>query len=260
MLNRDHPVRCAIMAIMLTAKREAFAIHYAQHRSGPAAYVHAFNVKPGTAQNTIDNAASKLLGDAQIAARIDELVTAATAASPVTMDLAQFFGRLVLIATADPDELIGLRVGNCRHCNGEGFLYQWREREYLQACDMAQDAKEPAPPIHGGFGFRANGPIHPDCPECCGEGVERVVPRDTSKLSPGGRALYAGVKKTRQGLEVKTQDQGKAMEMLGRVLGAYKDTLDIKALLGVVVQHQPLNTTDPHAAEQAYRRMIDRKD
>lgn len=247
------------MAIMLTAKREAFALHYAQHRSGPAAYVHAFSVSPKTNKSTIDANATKLLNNTEIKTRIDELLQAATAASPVTMDLAQFFGRLVQIATADPDELIGLRVGNCRHCNGENFQFQWREREYLEACDKAQAERKPAPPIAGGFGFRANGVINPDCPECCGEGMERVVPRDTSKLSPSGRALFAGVEKTKQGLKVKMQDQGKALDMIGRVLGAYKDSVDLKGLLGIVAQHKPLDTSDPHAAERAYRAMLEGK-
>jgi phage terminase small subunit len=244
-----------IMARVLTAKREKFCQHFAQHRSGPGAWVHAFDAGKMTAR-TIEKEASKLLANPDIAGRIDELMSAATAASPVTMDLAQFFGRLVLLATADPNELIGLKIGNCRHCNGDGFGYQWREREYLEACDLADERKELAPPILGGFGFRRNRPPNPDCPECDGEGVEREVPRDTSKLSAAGKVLYKGVKKTRNGPEIQMHDQTKATELLGRVLGAYKDTLDIKALLGAVVQTKPLDTDDPHAAERAYRDMM----
>lgn len=122
---------------MLTAQQQAFVDHFVTTRSGPAAYRHAYNVKPGTSEKSVSVSASKLLSDPEIRLATEHRITAATAASPVTFTVADALAKWLDIATADPDELIGLRVGACRHCHGEGGGYQWHEREYLAACDLS---------------------------------------------------------------------------------------------------------------------------
>ncbi len=153
---------------------------------------------------------------------------------------------------ADPDELLGLRVGCCRYCYGEGFLYQWREREYIEAIVDG----EPMPDVLGGFGFDHTRPPRKDCPECRGEGLERLVPRDTSKLSPGARALFGGVRKTRHGIEIIMGDRHKALENVARILGAFSDKVELAGTLATVAASIKLSTDDPAEAARQYQALI----
>lgn len=246
---------------MLSGPREAFAQHYAAHRDGVAAYRACYNVRPDTKPTSVSSRASQLLAEQQVADRIAEITTAATALLPATMDVAKALEAWVTIAMADPDELIGLRVGCCRYCYGEGFGFQWKEREYLAALDdyeraVKRDPEAVMPDIAGGFGFRKGRPPRPDCPECEGEGVERVVPRDTSKLSPAAKALYGGVKQTRNGVEVIIADRVKALENVTRMLGGFNDRMRLDANLQTMLQVVRLETTDPIEASRQYQRMI----
>lgn len=139
----------------------------------------------------------------------------------------QVLHRLWLIASADPNELIELRRVNCRFCRGEAHEYQWREREYMQAVKHAERDREPMPDYAGGFGYDDTLDPVPECPECKGEGVERVIPKDTRNLSPSGRALFAGIEKTAQGLKVKTHDQLAALDKIGKHLGMFVDRKEL---------------------------------
>lgn len=248
---------------ILTARKETFVQHYFAHRDGPAAYRSAFEVRPETTDRSIATAASKLLALPEIVERLDELRAAADVANPVTLTVGQALERFVTIALANPDELIGLRVGCCRYCHGEGNGYQWREREYLAALDEAETMRRrdpkgeyPLPDIGGGFGFRVARPPNPDCPECDGEGVERVIARDTSKLSPGAQALFGGVKKTRNGLEVIIADRMKALENATRMLGGFNDKLQLTGGVGAMIDWVRNAPKDPQAAARAYQELI----
>lgn len=145
------------------------------------------------------------------------------------MDVMDVLQRWVAIATADVDELIGLRVGACRYCHGADGLYQWRQTEYIEALERAQKQLNAGlqgvelPEIRGGFGYDATREPNPECTQCDGEGVERIVARDTSKLSPSAQLLYNGVKQTRNGIEIVVADRGKALEAVTRMLGGFKD-------------------------------------
>lgn len=250
------------MAI-LTERQEAFAQHFAAHRDGPSAYRHAFRVRKETTKGSVSAQASRLIGDAKVAARIEEIVSQATATLPATMTVAGALAAWLEIATADPDELIGLRVGCCRYCHGEGFGYQWKEREFLAALDEAErmrrrdpKADHPLPDIGGGFGFRMARPPRADCPECEGEGAERVVARDTSKLSKGARALFGGVKKSRHGLEVIIADRQKALENVTRMLGGFNDKVRLDGSLGQMLDWVREAPKDPQTAARMYRDMV----
>lgn len=85
-------------------------------------------------------AGQKLLADDAIKSFISELTAKLAMANYTTLQ--SCFEMWVNIASADPDELIGLRIGACRHCHGEGFKRQWKYTEYLEACDAAEAAHE----------------------------------------------------------------------------------------------------------------------
>lgn len=240
----------------LTVKQQAFVDRYLQTRDGAGSYRHAFNVRPSTKPKSVSDAASKLLADPEVMAAVERGLSATAAAAPVTFTVADALAKWVEIATADPRELIGLRVGCCRYCWGEAGGYQWHEREYLAACDAAERDKQPLPDPAGGFGFNHTLDPNVDCWKCRGEGVERVVARDTSKLTPSALLLYGGVKSKRDGVEIIIADRMKALENACRIIGAYQDRVKLDGSIGAmaaIVQQMP---NDPKAAARAYQELM----
>ena len=241
----------------LTEKQEKFAQAVGiEGLSQSEAYRRAYAVGKMT-ERALHTEAYKLAIRPHVAQRITELKThkAATAVGTATFDVRKLFETYMAIAFADPNELIGLKVGACRYCHGENHGYQWREREYLDAVGKWERKPDgPLPDIAGGFGYKHFVPPHPDCPECGGDGLERVVPRDSEKLSPGARLLYRGAQQTKDGIKVLIADKDKALENIGRILGAFDDKLRVD-LEGKVAALK-LTTSDPAAAAEAYAKMI----
>lgn len=69
----------------LTQKREAFALAYAETGNGAEAYRRAFDVRAATQHSTVWEAASRLLADSKVKARIEELRTQAASLSIYTI-------------------------------------------------------------------------------------------------------------------------------------------------------------------------------
>lgn len=139
------------------------------------------------------------------------------------------------IATADPNEIVHVRRLCCRHCFGIDYQYQWRDaEEYQQAVQVAINNakeldKEPVLPFDsGGYGFDRLLRPHPKCPYCRGEGYAETHIEDTRDLSHKAKLLYAGVKQTAAGIEIKMKDQDKALENVARHLGMFVDKAEIK--------------------------------
>ncbi|MEM5818880.1 MAG: terminase small subunit, partial [Desulfitobacterium hafniense] len=128
------------------------------------------------------------------------------------------------------------------HCFGIGHQYQWRdEEEYQQAVKAAYDAakgkdEEPVIPSDaGGYGFDKLLRPHPKCPYCRGEGYGEIHIEDTRDLSQKASLLYAGIKQTANGIEIKLKDQEKAWENIARHLGMFNDNVNINANIGVQI-------------------------
>lgn len=249
----------------LTDKQEKFALALGMEgKSQIEAYRLAYHTGK-MAEKTIYTTACKLAKQPKIAARIAELRQEKRddAAAATSFDVVKLLETYIAIAFVDPNELIATRVGACRHCWGVGGAYQWKEREYMQAvadwecaCDRRKPG-EPEPPMpdpSGGFGYRFTAAPNPDCDGCEGEGIHRVVPMDTTKLSPGAKLLYRGVQQTKDGIKVLFRDQDKALDQVGRILGAYDDKLRLD-LQGKMTSLK-LMTSDPKEAADAYQKMI----
>jgi len=131
------------------------------------------------------------------------------------------------IATADANDLTQVRRVCCRHCHGYDHNYQWTEAEYMDAVSKALDAGKEAPDGMGGFGFDMNADPHEACPECGGNGIEMIHIADTRKLKGSARRLYAGVKKTKDGVQILTRDQDAALTNIARYLGLMVDRKEI---------------------------------
>lgn len=224
--------------VKLTAKREKFVQLLFSGQSQTDAYIACYNVRSDISRQRIGVAACGLAKHPDIVARLEELKQAVQ--KEVVMEAADVVRHLIEIATADPNELTQYRRVNCRHCHGINHAYQWKHRgEFTQAMDKWSEAEEeftrrnpqkrykvPEPNDKGGYGFRSNAELNPECPACEGEGIDELHIADTRKLSPAARRLYAGAKRTKNGVEIMMRSQDNALKLLGDRYGLFKTVID----------------------------------
>lgn len=253
----------------LTARQEGFAKAVALGSTKADAYRQNYKTDGWGAQ-AVSEAAQKLIANPTIAARIQKLTEASVkkAEAAFSIDVTKLLQTYFEIAFTNPNELTSMRVGACRHCWGERGLYQWKDFEYEEALvdwqrrHHAWDGKpadrrgdEPQmPDLAGGFGYRFTAGPNPECRKCEGEGVERMRVQDTTLLSPGALHLYRGVQQTKDGYKILFGDKDKALDSIGRMLGAFDDRLRVD-LRGAVASLQ-LTTSDPQEAARAYEGMV----
>jgi len=160
----------------------------------------------------------------------------------IDLEAAQVVQKLWDVVSADPNDLVEMRRDCCRHCYGMNYEYQYTVGEWDTIVDQYEIRRELAeeegrrpprsPAVKGGVGFNRQYPPVSMCPECNGEGVERVLFKDTRYLSPAARELYAGAKITKNGIEILTHNRDKNLEMLGRYLALFTDNLDHRSTDG----------------------------
>ena len=119
------------------------------------------------------------------------------------------------------------------------------------------DAEPPrAPEPAGGVDYDRTRDPNPKCPRCRGEGTERFVPRDTSKLSADALLLYGGVKVKRDGYEVIIADRTKALENVTRMAGGYKDNVRLDGSLSGMLAVAKMENLDPQEATRMYQALL----
>lgn len=202
-----------------------------EQMNGTAAYLRVFKCSPKAAES----GASRLLSQDKIQKGLIDARERLQQTSGVSA--AKVLQQWWQIATADPNDIMQLRRECCRHCHGEGYAFQWRnEDEFQRALEKAEAEAEAAegegkpnlPTDEGGYGFDPEAPPNPDCPECDGRGKGRVHINDTRHLTGSARRLYAGIKQTQHGIEVKTRDQDAALLNIARHLGMLDPKLTLK--------------------------------
>ena len=195
-----------------SARVYRFVEEYAKDRNGTQAAIRA-----GYSAKTAGQQAFDLLKNPQV----QELIAAQVAkiSEIVEFEAADVLREWVLLATADPSKISHVRRVNCRHCWGAFHQYQWKPREYAEACDAAAKFGDGPPDCSGGFDFVLNREPNEACPECEGEGVEETFFADMRTLGPAERKLIAAVKRTKDGLEVKMRDQDGAIQAIAKYLG-----------------------------------------
>lgn len=183
-----------------------------------------------------DVKASKMLARPHVRAAVDKAIAERAARTGITAD--QVVQELEAIARADAGELMEYRREACRYCWGTGHRYhhtpaemERRRAEY----DTIAGLNSSCAPFdeQGGVGFNPKREPHPDCPECFGEGVGREFFHDTRVLSVDGRALFAGVKVTKDGVEIKTHSKDRALEALARHLGMDRKLLELSGAIEI---------------------------
>ena len=184
---------------------------------------------------------------AEYMARVRERVVEAVVAIHVK-SATDVLADIEAIADADSRELMEYRRGCCRHCWGREFLYQRTPQELRDHIKKHNEANEkrlkdslPAEPLDegGGIGYNRTKAPNPECPECFGEGTGYEFFKDVRTVSPAAAKLFAGVKVTQNGLEIKIASQEKAREMLARTHGLFDkkgDTGDTPATLAAAVR------------------------
>jgi phage terminase small subunit len=212
-------------------------------------------IRAGYSERSARTQAADLLAKPNIAEVIHRLRKERATRTDITAD--RVLTEAWNIATADPRELVEYRIGCCRHCYGKDHRYQRTaaeferdESEHSARCEKAIMDGKPHPgefDPKGGTGFNKLTEPNPECPECFGEGLGRTVFKDTSKVSKATASLFAGVKETKDGLEIKLHSKDGALEKLFKHLGLYERDNEQRTEVGQIRKE---NLTD---AERAVR-------
>lgn len=223
----------------LTPNEHRFVQEYLIDLNGTQAYMRVFpHVKPTSARVE----ACRMLAKPNIQESIAKGKQERAQRTGISADIAleHAWG----IATADAREFVEYKVGCCRYCWGTDHRYQRTVAEFERAeADLARQNEELIAAgkegvkvfdPQGGTGYDLRRPPNPDCPECFGEGKGRTVFKDTSLVSPAAAALFAGVKETKDGVEIKVHSKDAALEKVFRHLGLFeKDNTQRSLLEGV---------------------------
>lgn len=187
--------------------------------------------------NTVYPAASQVYRNIKVARAIRVLSDRFMQRYSASLD--EVVAQLVAITKADPNALTQYRRVNCRRCWGENHLYQWRDiAEFDKAAAKASKDGKPEPE-YGGLGFSDNNDPDPDCPHCQGEGEGQLFFADTRDLcGTNERWIYAGVKKTKDGIEILMHDQAAARRDLLRL---------------IVAKEKEKTPGQPHSLEEDYQ-------
>jgi len=200
----------------LTPKQRKFCEHVGMGYNWADSYRAAFDAGDMSVQS-ICNAALKLRRNPHVTNYIQELEVAAAKGAKISREWVLRWHWMR--ATYDANELAQLTRGACPCCYGDGHLKQWRMPDYMEAVAQAERDGLPLPDIAGGLGYNATLEAVPDCPGCDGKGLKLADFPDTRTLSPAAQAAFEGVKRTRDGIEIKMADKHAAMEALSKLCG-----------------------------------------
>lgn len=229
----------------LTDQMRQFAAQYVIDFNGKAAAVRAGYAEKGAAAQ-----ASRLLAREDVQELVRQKMAAVEKRAEVKA--ADVLQQAMGIVMADVNDLVEFRRRCCRHCYGIDYGYQRTiaemnaaRRQYeknRRACKNQEqlDALGDFDEL-GGIGYDARKPPVSECTTCWGDGVGDALFKATADLPPAARALYAGVKQTKDGFQMLTVDKNAAMDKLFRHFGLYekdnKQTANaITDLLGYVAQ------------------------
>lgn len=218
----------------LRGKQQRFVDEYLIDRNATQAAIRA-----GYSAKTAYSIGEQNLKKLEVKKAIEEGEKELAERNKITQD--KVLNRLWEMATADPNELMRYMRVNCRFCWGIDHNYQWTVGEFKRAIQHAHDTNAPEPKCEGGLDFDRLKAPNPDCPECRGEGVGYTYIADTTRVSDQAKLLYAGIKESQYGIEIKMNDQVAALIKAGQHIGMFKDRVELG--------NDPENPlTDPKAA------------
>lgn len=206
-----------------TEKEALFAKYWAAHKNATRAAKEA-----GYAPASAHVEGSKLLRKPKVQELIREALDEALAKAQASVDFVT--RKWLALGMADARELTQNWRDACRYCYGKDHGYQWTAGEWAKAQekyraeqDDYDEGRRKRPPVEpqlqGGLGFDPRKTPNDECPECFGRGVPYQYIADTRHLSEAAATLFAGVKVTDRGIEIKTRDQDAAVTNLAKHLG-----------------------------------------
>lgn len=223
----------------LTPKQERFVAQYLVDQNGTAAAKRA-----GYSERTAHVMAQQNLRQPAIKAAIETATKVML--GKLGSKAEDVLQQLVDIANADPRELISFHRTCCRFCWGVNFLYQRTANEMERAkaafaATVAEAKRERAKApgrfdSQGGIGYNAKRDPNPECQECFGDGVGQSFIADTRTIGHAAARLYAGVKQTKDGFEVKLHSIPAALEMLCRHHGLFNDKQQVTGDLTINIK------------------------
>ncbi|HTG26096.1 MAG TPA: terminase small subunit [Reyranella sp.] len=200
----------------LPPKQARFVELYVVDLNASKAYREAYNCTDKVAETN----GPRLLGNARVAEAIKVANLARSERTGITAD--EVIRDLIAIVRTDRNELVENQLVPCRYCYGKDFKYQFTPRELdrvKEAYDTKATKKTPDFDSQGGVGYTIKKAPNPACPECFGDGIHRVVLKDSRRLSPGAKLVYSGVKETKDGFEMKMESREFAWSLLAKHLG-----------------------------------------
>jgi len=243
----------------LTAKQSRFVDEYLIDLNATQAAIRAGYSKKGATVR-----GSELLANRNVA---DEIALKQGERSERTkIDQDFVLKKWEKLVNADPNELTSIRICACRYCHGNDHLYQWRTEDefhiaqeaYFELPDDARN-KIRAPVLGGGWGYSKNLKPVETCPNCDGLGIRDVVIGDTRDLSDEAKTLFAGVKETQHGLEIKMHDQMSGLLNLAKHLGMFPNKVELTGRNGGPIETVTSEMT-PEEAAAAYKGTLDADD
>ncbi len=237
-----------------TPLQQAFIEEYPIDRNGTKAVVRA-----GGSANGASVTATRWLRNPSIKAEIEKRL--AKAAEDAEMTQMEVLRALKQRATADVRQLCEMRNDCCRFCYGANHQYQETPEEYRRRKKTHDDILRKTPQAQwalvepfeegGGKGYDPRKPPVEDCPECWGRGVETILFKDARTYGAGAVAIFEGVKRTKEGLEIKTADRTRAVTLLAqyhKLIGTRPSDEDDPAKEDGVVYNSPSH--DPRTDDE----------
>lgn len=210
----------------LTPKQALFVQEYLVDLNATQAAIRA-----GYSQDTARAIGCENLTKPDIADAIASAQAERSARTEITQDMV--LKELWAIASANPNDLIQYRRGACPKCWNDGPEVE--EGLEGQAHGGALKRKRRAEVVV------TNEDPNPDCQACAGEGMGRAYVPDTRALTGPAAKLYAGVKVTKEGLEVKMHDKVAALTQVGRHLGMFTDKVETNGNVNLIVTPDDAN-------------------
>ncbi|CAB3972282.1 terminase small subunit [Burkholderia aenigmatica] len=218
----------------LQAKMQRFVDEYLVDLNATQAAIRA-----GYAERSAQEQASRLLARPDVANAVQEAKARRAARVEINQDRVVL--ELMNVVFADSNGLVEFRRTCCRYCYGKNYRFQRTagemERAKVEHRAFVIKSKQEGIKLtvaeqtfdeQGGIGYDPRKPPLEECPECFGEGFGDVFVKDTRNLPPELRSLYAGVKRTKEGIEVKTHDKQGFMQLLMRHAGMLNDKLKLQ--------------------------------
>jgi hypothetical protein len=218
----------------LTPQMKNFVEQYIIDFNGKRAAIDA-GYSPKTAQEQ----GSRLLSYPIIEKAVAKAIEARNKRTHRTQD--RVLNEVWHIAMSNANNLIQYRRTCCRYCYGEFNRYQRTagemERDEIEheAAIIKADTegvklteKQRTFDRQGGIGFDPRKDPNPDCGECFGEGYGSAHIMDTRKLAPEDLAAYAGVKITKDGIQVLMHDKATHIDKLMRHMNLMDPKLTLK--------------------------------